>query len=671
MLPVIIDTPNPPTDTQLNSNHPLTNLPMRPLLLHLFASIIVLTLAGCSTAPQLPQIPQAAPQPTAAPDAVPPPQPPLTSRLSQLYEAGDYSSLLAESEQQIDVPSTNDQALIGLLQLSATLQINGITAEQLIPYLEINRDLLAPRWMMQHQMDLARILFTLDPYQALIQLMEPAAGVDNPLVPPPIYAIYYAQLGETLLQMGQHLEAARASVRANGYLNPPSLQHQQTIWRALSQISPFELTSLSNEETELEGWIELLQLHRDLARHPDRYEEQLLTWRARFPTHPITSEFLEQMRERNHTLMQFPQHVAVLLPSSGKLSNAANAIRDGLLSAWYTDPNRSKVELRFYDTAADPDQIEAILQQTQLDGADFILGPLDKSVVNRLMKLDLSSYPTILTLNRSDTTTQPRVYHFALSPEDEAVGAATRAWYDGYGRVSMLLPNGNLGIRIAEAFRARWEELGGTIASEAYYDRNKSDFSGPIQSMLELDLSNARHKKLQKVLGVETEFTPRRRQDIDLIFISAQPRQARLIKPQLRFYHASELPVFATSHLYTGSVDPNNDRDMDGIIFGDLPWKLRPIAPTDPTHGIQNKYSGQLQGLAAMGLDAYALLPLLPLLEAYPYEIYQGETGQLTLNRQRNIERTLMWARFSDGVPHLFKEQNDEGQGPSHHRATP
>ncbi len=58
------------------------------------------------------------------------------------------------------------------------------------------------------------------------------------------------------------------------------------------------------------------------------------------------------------------------------------------------------------------------------------------------------------------------------------------------------------------------------------------------------------------------------------MFLAATPAQARQIKPALAFQYAGDLPVYATSHLFTGSNDPARDRELSGIRFCETPWLL-------------------------------------------------------------------------------------------------
>ena len=128
----------------------------------------------------------------------------------------------------------------------------------------------------------------------------------------------------------------------------------------------------------------------------------------------------------------------------------------------------------------------------------------------------------------------------------------------------------------------------------------------------------------------------------------------------MKFHHASDLPLLATSHLYDGKKNRHQDRDMDTILFCDMPWTLN--APS-AQQGLKSQnetafkpHQGQLQRLLAMGIDAYQLVPLLAMLESHPYERYRGETGTLRLSEGRRIDRRLQWARFERGIAELQKE---------------
>ncbi|MDZ7735333.1 MAG: penicillin-binding protein activator [Gammaproteobacteria bacterium] len=87
--------------------------------------------------------------------------------------------------------------------------------------------------------------------------------------------------------------------------------------------------------------------------------------------------------------------IALILPFSSAYSEAARIIRDGFMAGWYQDGS-DRPEIRIYD--AGQENIVSIYNQAVTDGAQMIVGPLQKGAVNTLVNQGLITVPT-LTLN--------------------------------------------------------------------------------------------------------------------------------------------------------------------------------------------------------------------------------------------------------------------------------
>lgn len=352
---------------------------------------------------------------------------------------------------------------------------------------------------------------------------------------------------------------------------------------------------------------------------------------------------------------RFPSHIGMLLPLSGRFAQAGEIIRDGLMAMNYATAQELRPVIEFHDTGDDKDQAWQAYQQAIAAGAKFVIGPLSKDAVTYFSLAPALPVPVLaLNYSISPLPPPPNFYQFGLSPEDEAMQAAIRAWQDGYRRPVVLTPDNAWGQRIAEAFRQQWQAMGAAIVSELAYGAESNDFSPAIRQAFELDHSDKRHRRLQQITGLQLKFSTRRRQDVDFVFIAAQPRQARLLRPQLKFYYAGDLPIYSTSHIFSGTVDPGLDRDMNGIIFGDIPWvanRDHPSVYREITR-LWPQNNEQFWRLYALGIDALALSASL---RAAPPELHQqGEAGLLSLDPNRRIVRELTWAQFRDGAPRPF-----------------
>ena len=104
------------------------------------------------------------------------------------------------------------------------------------------------------------------------------------------------------------------------------------------------------------------------------------------------------------------------------------------------------------------------------------------------------------------------------------------------------------------------------------------------------------------------------------------------------------MPVYATSRSVDYTQSRNQWRDLQNLHFLDMPWVL----PTNPEPHLANltrelwpQRPTSLQRLFAFGVDAYNILPRLGQMVWLPQLEYQGLTGTLKINSQREVVRTL------------------------------
>jgi len=447
-------------------------------------------------------------------------------------------------------------------------------------------------------------------------------------------------------------------------------ENQLIILNSLARLSSSTLKKLivAPPPDLLSGWLELSLITNLYQTKPSELTAQIRLWRNSYPEHSAMDNVVTNMLYRESIELIEPKHIAVILPSKNKFANAALAIKNGIISAYFQQ-NRSEARptLKIYDSGIDADSFLNEYNKAISEGADFVIGPLNKSSVKLLEQSSNLDVPT-LALNYSDnnaiaTKESPKnLFQFGLSPEDEAAQVAERAWLNGYSTAIVLVPQSSWGTRVHNAFQQRLEQLGGKVAEYQTYNPQKNDFSTSIRKILNIDESERRQSSLRATVNHKTFFVPRRRQDIDFIFIGAFPRQARQIRPQLKFHHASDLPVYATSHIFTGKINSQMDRDMNGVFFGDMPWVISSVSKKGRTKKKINKLwpnaSERYTRLYALGIDAYNMIPSLNKLITYRSEYFRGETGNLYLDDNNRIHRRLLWLGFTKGIPTVLDGLN-------------
>ncbi|MES2662633.1 MAG: penicillin-binding protein activator, partial [Pseudomonadota bacterium] len=350
--------------------------------------------------------------------------------------------------------------------------------------------------------------------------------------------------------------------------------------------------------------------------------------------------------------------IGVLLPRSGNFTDAAEKVLRGLLIAHYDYmqkfPNSS---IRVYDTELQG--VEAAYQRAIADGADALVGPLEKEQLNALLKSTDIQIPMV-ALNYSSTTppsTQNTYLEFGLRAEDEAVQLAQFAKAQGYRRAVAMAPETELGSRLNQAFKEEFERQGGTVLDSVSYDKNYKLLSDKVQNILSLQDSDKRHKALQSTLNIPISFQPKIRQDADFLALFALPIEARQIKPMIDFYYGQELPILSSSHIYSGVTEPSANADLNHITFVDIPWVLANQEVLTQTFGENLTDHNQYSRLNALGIDAHLILQHYPQIKSESNFGLQGATGYLSLSNHHQIKRQMSWAQFRKGVAVLLEEQ--------------
>jgi outer membrane PBP1 activator LpoA protein len=476
-----------------------------------------------------------------------------------------------------------------------------------------------------------------------------------------------AQLLEIL---GHHEEAAIVRLQREPLLQDDVRlqENREALWKDLNATPPAGIAqSLATASSKLRPWLELAQLTQNTAGNPGAYTAQAQRWRVAYPDHPaaafITAPATATPTSTLLTPGALPKQVALLLPLEGPYAEAGSAIRDGFMAAWYEDTGNAKPAVTIH--SASVANITQAYDAAVGAGADFVVGPLEKGAVEILIPRSRLPVPT-LALNQisaptgegaASTTIVNNLYQFGLSPEMEARQAAERAWFEGHTRALALASTDNWGQRLLQAFKSQWQSLGGTLVDYQTYTLDGHDYVTSVKKLLQIDESEARVAEIKKILGRQIIGEPRRRQDADLIFLAAYTVPARQLCPQLQFFRAADLPVYATSQVYTGTPNAAQDRDLNGVQFGDMPWMLQdgsafPIKAA--LHSAWPEATPAQDRLYALGVDAYRLIAQLPVLAAQPTARLEGATGTLSLNAGGVIQRQLTWAKFSNGLPALL-----------------
>ncbi len=424
------------------------------------------------------------------------------------------------------------------------------------------------------------------------------------------------------------------------------LVNQRALWLTLTNLSQAELNTMSEEAAShsvFQGWLQLVLISRKYRDNPQSLLAALDQWQTTYNNHPANLILPNPLDTISYKMLAKPMHVALLIPLSGPLKGPGEAIQDGFMAAYKANNGQEMTKVKVYDT--NKGAIEDIYQQSITDGAEYVVGPLIKSQVAAIAGIN-HPVPTLL-LNDSDTSIQDNSYLFGLSPANEAIQVAIRARSKGYQRVLVIAPKTDWGFEVTKAFRNQWEADGGRIADALLYDA-KDDLNKKMRDFLHISAAQEREKNIKQVLGQHIEAAPNRRQDFDMVFMLAYPSKARQLIPLLKYYYAGDVPVYATSSVYGGSSNALKDKDLDGVIFCDIPWVFSHQMGARNWPEQFNSYNR----LYALGMDSYALATQLNQLILFPADGSSDDNGTLYLKPSKQVARVLEWGQFKEGLAH-------------------
>lgn len=389
------------------------------------------------------------------------------------------------------------------------------------------------------------------------------------------------------------------------------------IWQALnrSKQAPPAFTN-----TTQHGWWLLQQAMRratSLSAQMDAWRR----WRTLNSNHPAALDPPPGVAR----LASFrPPNIAVLLPLSGDLAAAGQAVQSGLVAAFLNEPAARRSRVQFFDSAGtEPGALwESVLQSQP----QVVVGPLLKSRVDALVEIAQYTAVPLLTLNYHTLSVpeQSPLYQLGIAIEDEATSLATAVFGDGHERVAIVHGSARWSQRALVRFQEYWP-AGLTVAG---FD-SISGLTQAVGQAMQTDLSEVRKTEIANIIGHNVEFLPRSRQDLDAIVALTNNVESKALIPALQFHFGDKLPVYATSQ----AVRRGTIADLPGFAITELP--LLSATNSKPMRDIVSTYdlaNSSLADLYALGFDAYQLANWLPGLQNADQFGFPGASGYVWLD---------------------------------------
>lgn len=561
---------------------------------------------------------------------------------ADLSPAPQKQQLWVKAAEQLWQQEEYEKAINLLMETDA----NYLSGQHLAIY-----SLLYGRWTVdKQQWVLAETLLDTTALQTSLAELEPALAI-----------LLHELRREYFESQQQYLNAITEQQALFSLLMGPAEQAEnaQQLWQLLRQLPESDLIRLQqNSNTQLAAWAELTQISFSSNTDLDTQVALLDNWLQRWPQHPAAQPLPEELQLLQQSIINRPQHITLLLPLSGKLQKAGQALQDGFFAAYYNAlqqgqalPQVRVMDSANLDTTENSDNNFLSLYRQAASETDLIIGPLDKNAVELLANESALPTPTLALNYLSSTEETPvtaNLFQFGLNPEDEARQAAQLMHEQQRQQALVISPDNDKGQRIAQAFLQQWLNLGGEASGQVTYNPETENYAEVIQQALGITDSKARHHWFRQFIPGKLDFEPRRRQDIDVIYLAAKPKAARQIKPLLAFHYAGDIPVYATSSIYSGKPEPEKNTDLNDVFFSAMPWLFSNSVIKRNIDTALNP-NPHYQPLYAMGADAWQLYPRLTLLAGSSRNRLNANTGLLQLDPQQHITRQQLWAMMRKG----------------------
>ena len=463
---------------------------------------------------------------------------------------------------------------------------------------------------------------TIDGQLFVLATVEERARIQGRWLDAARFAHYQIKLGLTSAQLSNTNTRSTQSVTAAG----------DNLWTLLMHLDDGQLgrAAATADDPAWRGWLTLVQAYRS-------GRNATYNWLATHPGHTATKPLPAALDTWLDA--QPPENIGVLLPLSGRLQSAGNAVLEGITEGLYRkfpDP-KQRPKLFTVDTELRPSAVLAYRDAIN-EGADLVIGPLIKSEAQTLESLKERPTP-VIALNRPEVYASTGVANWSamsLAPEDEARQIAQLAFGRGQRKALVIRPDSEWGRRMEVALNEVWRGIGGVTASTLTL-KDTTAISEQIGSSAGSVASERRIQMLEAAFEAPVASRPRRRQDFDVIFLLASdPAQARRLRPLLIYHYSGDVPVYSSSAVYSGH-DHGQNQDLNDLILVETPAVLQALNVDRYTR------------LQALGFDAIDMIDHWQQAEATEAILFQGRTGLLKRLSNGEIERELKSVAFDGG----------------------
>ncbi|MGA2731816.1 MAG: penicillin-binding protein activator [Syntrophobacteraceae bacterium] len=377
--------------------------------------------------------------------------------------------------------------------------------------------------------------------------------------------------------------------------------------------------------------------------------EQLRAILARNPGHPLALEIQAAIRGSKVVetgIPLNPDKIGVLVPLNGPNAKYGDMVIRGIglaISDWNQGHPGQEVTLVMKDAGSEPDTAARSFKElVRKEGVLAVVGPLGTQANKTVVPLANRDGVPLLTLTQKeeDDTDNSFVLHVFIDSRD-LVKTLVRYCREKlkYERFACLFPDDRYGQKLSKIFAETVQEQGGTMMASASYKEKSTDFTEPLQKLMNIAKKNSPMSA--------TEGTP-----FDALFIPDQVGVVSLIAPQLPYNNVVGVTLLGTNLWSEAPLVQAGGVYVDQALFATsfFPESRNPKVRTF-SEKFASLYNSQPSYLEAQAYDA--LMMLLQARSKSPEKAnrnsvfqnllqsqgFQGVAGNYTVNSRGDLDR--------------------------------
>lgn len=271
---------------------------------------------------------------------------------------------------------------------------------------------------------------------------------------------------------------------------------------------------------------------------------------------------------------------ALLLPlrsSRSEVRKVARTLFEAAQLALF-DINVPELTLIIKDTGGTPSGALSAARAARADGAEFIIGPLFGKNTAQLADFVAIEKIPIVSFSNDRAVARPWIWVFGYLPEESVERIIIEAVLQGITRFGALIPQNQLGIRLAPYLATVIARYGGELSAQETYTANAKEMAEPVARFARYAQRRAAHAA-----------------ELDRLI-----RQARAVVPR-NLADASEADIFADLQVRAPTLAAKYSALKQSETLGEIPYDavvmlegglaVRNLAPLLPYFDIDPRFT--------------------------------------------------------------------------------